>query len=82
MSRAEPKTDYERGFAQGYEVGWSLAGRVMCTTSFGDWDGSHGPLCGCQPCMLAVHLVEVPPSLRPSSDDHDQGDGRASSRSE
>ena len=23
MSRAEPKTDYERGFAQGYEVGWS-----------------------------------------------------------
>ena len=58
MSRAEPKTDYERGFAQGYEVGWS-SGKSRVYLEIRGWDGSHGPLCGCQPCMLAVHLVEV-----------------------
>ena len=66
MSRAEPKTDYERGFAQGYEVGWS-SGKSNVYHQLRGWDGSHGSLCGCQPCMLAVHLVEVakppPPPL-------------------
>ena len=56
--RPEPKTDYERGFAQGYEVGWS-SGKSRVYHELRGWDGSHGPLCGCQPCMLAVHLLHV-----------------------
>ena len=58
--RAEPKTDFERGFAQGYESGWSLAGRAICTARFCGLGTAPTAHCAAaQPCMLAVHLVDA-----------------------